>query len=75
MTRLKWKLISIHLEIVLILTQDGCIVCTERTIGSKLFCTHLIELLCDVGHVKSRFGLFGYGASVSARQVHGLCQM
>ena len=25
--------------------------------------------------MKSRFGLFGYSVSISARQVHGLCQM
>jgi hypothetical protein len=36
MTRLKWKLVSVRLEIVLIMTQDGCIVCAERTIGSKI---------------------------------------
>jgi hypothetical protein len=34
-TRLKWKLISVCLEIVLILTQDRCTVCTEHTIGSE----------------------------------------
>jgi hypothetical protein len=34
--RLKWKLISEHLEIVLILTQDSCMVCAECTIGSKI---------------------------------------
>jgi hypothetical protein len=28
------ELCSIRLEIVLILTQDRCMVCTERTIGS-----------------------------------------
>jgi hypothetical protein len=33
MTRLKWKLISVRLEIVLILTQDECTMCAERTIG------------------------------------------
>jgi hypothetical protein len=33
MTRLKWKLDSVPLEIVLILTQDRCIVCVERTRG------------------------------------------
>jgi hypothetical protein len=33
-TRLKWKLASIHLEIVLILMQDRCMVCAECTIGS-----------------------------------------
>ena len=35
-TRLKWKLDSFYLEIVLILTQDRCIVCAERTIGTKV---------------------------------------
>ena len=34
--RLNWKLISVHLEIVLILTQDRCTVCAERTIGSEI---------------------------------------
>jgi hypothetical protein len=28
--------LSIRLEIVLILTQDWCSVCAERTIGSKI---------------------------------------
>jgi hypothetical protein len=32
-----------------------------------LILTHPIELLGDVGHVKSRFGPFGDGVSVSAR--------
>jgi hypothetical protein len=32
-TRLKWKLDLVGLEIVLILTQDRCTVCAERTIG------------------------------------------
>jgi hypothetical protein len=29
-------LISVHLEIVLILTQDSCTVCVEHTIGSEI---------------------------------------
>ena len=29
-------LISVNLEIVLILTQDRCMVCAERTIGSEI---------------------------------------
>jgi hypothetical protein len=45
MTRLKRKLISVRLEIVLILMKDRCTVCIERTIGSKLMWTHPIELL------------------------------
>jgi hypothetical protein len=32
----KWKLVLVYLEIVLILTQDRCTVCAERTIGSKI---------------------------------------
>jgi hypothetical protein len=36
MTRLKWKLVSVRLEIVLILTHDRCTVCVEHTIGSKI---------------------------------------
>ena len=35
-TRLKWKLISVCFKIVLILTQDRCMVCAERTIGSEI---------------------------------------
>jgi hypothetical protein len=31
MTRLKWKLDFVRLEIVLILTQHRCQVCAERT--------------------------------------------
>ena len=31
MTRLKWKLVSVLLDIVLILTQDRCMVCVEHT--------------------------------------------
>ena len=36
MTRLKWKLVLVHLEIVLILTQDRCTVCAEGTIGFEI---------------------------------------
>jgi hypothetical protein len=34
--RLKWKLDSVHLEIVVILTQDRCTVCAKHTIGSEI---------------------------------------
>jgi hypothetical protein len=67
MTRLKWKLVSVHLEIVLILMQGTCMVCAEHTIGSETFYTHLMKLLGDMGHVESHFGLFGDSVSVSAR--------
>jgi hypothetical protein len=34
--RLKQKLILVCLQLVLILTQDRCTVCTEHTIGSEI---------------------------------------
>ena len=36
MTKLKWKLVLVVLEIVLILMLDGCMVCNECTIGSEV---------------------------------------
>jgi hypothetical protein len=62
LTRLKWKLVSDYFGIVLILTH-----CAEHTIGSKIILMHLMEPLGDVGHVKSCFGPFEDGVSVSAR--------
>jgi hypothetical protein len=35
-TRLKWMLILVCLEIVLIVTQVSCMVCAECTIGSEI---------------------------------------
>ena len=40
-----------------------------------MFLTHPIELLGDMGHVESCFGLFGVCVSVDARYMHGFCQM
>ena len=34
--RLKWNLILVHLDIVLVLVQDWCTVCAKRTIGSEI---------------------------------------
>jgi hypothetical protein len=35
-TRLKWNLVSVCLDIVLILMQGRCMVCAECTIGSEI---------------------------------------
>ena len=67
MMRLKWKLVSVRLEIVLILTQDRCMVCAERMITRKSFWTHPMKLLRDMGDVDSHFFLFGDIVSVGAR--------
>jgi hypothetical protein len=65
--KLKWKLILVCMDIVLILSQDRCMVCAERTIVSESFWAHPTELLGVVGHIESRFGPIGHGVSVSAR--------
>ena len=64
---LKGKVVLVRLEIKLILTQDRCTVCVERTIGSEIILDVPDELLGDVGHLESRFFPFGDSASVGAR--------
>ena len=54
------------MDIVVVLTQDTCLVCTEHTIGSEIILDALMELICDVGHVESHFGLFGDSVRVGA---------
>jgi hypothetical protein len=66
------ELRSVCLEIVLILTQDRCTVCTERTIGSQIVWDAPDGFVSDMGRVESRFSPFGDSVSVSARQVHGV---
>jgi hypothetical protein len=66
-TRLKWKLISVRLEIVLILTQERCTVCAGRTIGSKIVLHAPDVLLGDEAQVEAHFGLFGDSANLGAR--------
>ena len=65
--RLKWKLVSVHLKFVLILTQDRSMVCVERTIGFEIVLDAPMELLGDMGHVEPHFFLFRDSVSVDAR--------
>jgi hypothetical protein len=58
-------LVLVYSEILLILTQDSYMVCTERTLGLKSFWTHPIEHQGDLGHVESHFDPFG--DSIDAR--------
>ena len=41
---------SVRLEMVLVLVQDRCTVCTKRTIGSDI----VLDAPDDVDHVESR---------------------
>ena len=70
----KWELVLVCLEIVLILTQDRCTVCVEHTQAGKSFWTHPKELLGDVGHVEPHFFPYVDSVSVDARQVYCLRQ-
>ena len=63
----KWKLVSVHLEVVLTLAQDRCTVCPEGTIGSEIIWINPMELLGDVGQVEPCFDLFGGSVCVGAR--------
>ena len=77
MRRLKWKLGSICLEIVLIMMQDRCMVCMERTICSefnldapyskKTFWTQSMVLLGEEAQIKAPFSLFGDNANLDVR--------
>jgi hypothetical protein len=64
--RLKCKLVSVLLEIVLILTHGGCIVYAKRTIGLEIILDPLMELLGDLAHVESCFGTLKDGISIRA---------
>ena len=67
MMGVKWKLVSVRLDIVLVLVQDRCTVCVKHTIGSEIILDAPMKLLGDVGHVEPRFDLFGDSVSVGAR--------
>jgi hypothetical protein len=58
---------SVHLEIVLIRTQDRCTVCSKSTIGLEIIFDAPNGTPWCVGHLESRFSPFVDGISVSAR--------
>ena len=49
-----WNLTSFHLETVLVLVQDWCMVCARRTIGSEIILDALDGTLRDEAQVKAR---------------------
>ena len=66
-TKLKWRLVLVHLDKVLILTQDRCTVCAERTIGSGTILDAPDGAPRCRGSCGISFGPFRDGVSVSAR--------
>jgi hypothetical protein len=65
--RLKWKLVLVRLEIVLILMQGSCMVCTERTISSEIILDAPLVVLGDKAQVKACFGPFRDSANFDVR--------
>jgi hypothetical protein len=66
-TRPNCKLVSDCFEIVLIFTQDRCMVCSESAIGSKFNLDTPDGILGDVGPMESHFGPFRDSVTVGAR--------
>ena len=58
---------SVHLEMVLVLVQDWCSICTKRTIGSDIVLDAPDGTPRFRGSCGISFGPFGNGVSVSAR--------
>ena len=63
--RPEWKLVWVHLEIVLILAQDRCTVCAKRTIGSGIILDEPDGT--TEAQLKARFGRFGDSANLDVR--------
>ena len=66
---------SIHLEVVLVLAQDRCVVCDECTSGIESVWAHPIVLPANGGQEEAHFDLFGDSINLVARLVHGLPRM
>ena len=64
---MKWKLVLVRFDIVLISTQDRSTVCAERTIGSEISLVHLMVLVGDEGEVEARFSPFRDSVNLDAR--------
>ena len=67
MTWVLWNHVSDHLEIVLVLVEDRCMVCAKRCIGLDIIFNATMVLLGDEAQVKAPFILFGDSANLDAR--------
>ena len=48
-----WNLVLVRLEAVLVSVHDRSTVYAKRTIGSEMFWTHPMVLLCDEAQVQA----------------------
>jgi hypothetical protein len=66
-TRLKWKLVSVRLETVLVSVQDRCTVCAKCTIASEIVLDAPDGTPGDEAQMEAHFGPFGYSANLDSR--------
>ena len=64
---MKWKLVSICLEIVLILMQDSAQFVPNVPLAQKSFWIHLMVLLGDVDQAETRLNPFGDSVNLGTR--------
>ena len=74
MTWVKTSLVLVHLEIMLVSTQERCMVCAECTISKEISLDAPDGTLGVVGEVDAHFSPFGDSVNLGARYVYGLCQ-
>jgi hypothetical protein len=67
MTWVMSNLVLVHLETVLVLVQERCMVCAKYTIGSRIVLHALEVLLGDEAQVEAHFGPNGDSVNLDAR--------
>ena len=72
-TWVRWNLVLVSWETMLVSVQDRCTVCAKHTIGSEIVLDIMMVLLCDEAQVDACFVLFGDSDKLDARYVYGLC--
>ena len=64
---MKWKLISVHFEIVLISTQDRSTICADGAIVSEVLLGAPDGTVGYTGLVEAHFSSFGDSVDLNAR--------
>jgi hypothetical protein len=67
MTWIVWNLVSLHLDTVLVLVQDRCMVCAKRTIVVEIVLDALDSTPTFEAQVKAHFSPFGNSANLYPR--------
>ena len=62
-----WKLVLVHLEVVLVLAQDRRTICAKCTSVMEIILGTTVVLQGVVSHVEARVGPFGGSVSLCAR--------